>query len=667
MSLNYVNTRTGSLNFNRFSNGNIYPITQLPHALASFSIQSSLDDQERWYNPLVNSFEGIRLTHQASPWIRDYGHLIIMPKTGAIDARNYERWTSIRDEIIEPDYMSGYLNKYNIKFELVPTHSGMMLNINYKYKNDEKRLLLISDDADISFELIDSYTIRGKTNACRHEKQTEIIEYFYLKSNKKFKSDINKNFISLTFSSQDIQISFSTSFISYDQAIINYERELKNKKFKQLTNNAEKIWNNKLNKIEIETDNKELKEMFYTALYRFSLFPRQFHEYNKDNKPFHFNANKGTIEPGYYYVDNGFWDTFRTNYPLLSIIEPDLYKKIILGYQNYFKENGWYPKWISPNEVLCMVGTLSEVVMSEAVIKEMVDEKTSLEILNSLIKNSTKPSNNPRYGRNNVLFYWKEGYLPFDKQDHSASETQDYAYSDYAIGLVAKKLNKPDIAQKFLNQAIRYRKLFCKREKFIRAKDSKGNFRKDYNHLEWGYDYIEGSAWQCAFGPLHDMEGLNKLYNGKLESKIDELLKTDPEFIADYYNGEIHEMSEMVNLDMGQIAISNQPSFHIPFIYAELGKPNKTKKLVNDLVLTQFSPTIDGYPGDEDNGSMSAWYIFSVMGFYPFNPASAKYVTFGPLVDKVKIKTDKGVITLTKNSFNKRNKISHFELLELAK
>jgi putative alpha-1,2-mannosidase len=202
----------------------------------------------------------------------------------------------------------------------------------------------------------------------------------------------------------------------------------------------------------------------------------------------------------------------------------------------------------------------------------------------------------------------------------------------------------------------------------MRAKDENGNFRdEEFDFYAWGRDYTEGSAWQNSFAVYHDIEGLNKLYGGKLQEKIDELVNTPAYYSVGGYEKEIHEMSEMAACDFGQCAISNQPSFHIPYIYSELGNVAKTAELVEKLCGV-FNSTEEGFPGDEDNGSMGAWYVLSCLGFYQMCPSRPDFTMSLPLFDSIKVKlANKNVLTITKARLEAekiKNKVAYFDIMK---
>ena len=668
MYLKYVNTKIGTLNDNRFSHGNLYPIIARPNGLVAFSVQTKAHGDRWWYHPNDKSFEGIRLTHQPSPWIGDYGHMLFLPHSGDYKTSNEQRWSHFRNdkEVLTPVELKGFLSQYLIDYSLTPSSSGAVMQFKF-HKNDKKSLSIIGMNGTINMWLVDNQTLKLSTDAKVEEANPKIIEYLYLKTSVPFEIEKQENAYTLIFESNFVELKLATSFVSFEQAIINYYRELDNKTYNQIKEEGVQIWESRLSKIEIVDDDEDLKKLFYSAFYRTMLFPRQFHEFDENGKPHHLSANLGVIKEGLSYTDNGFWDTFRTLYPLLSIIEPKLYKDILDGYVNYFNENGYFPKWICPNEKKIMTGTLCEVTMSEGIVKGFYNETEGQEIVKMLIKNAEVEDNSGVFGRKIPKTYRKLGYLPFDKVSSSLSETLDYYYGDYSIGLAAQKVGLTDVSKKYLDFSYNYKHLFSKKDGFLRSKDSNGLFRLSFNPFDWGNDYVEGGPWQCGFSVFHDIKGLDKVYDYKLEDKIDELLATEPIYNVGGYGNEIHEMSEMASLGFGQLALSNQPSFHIPFIYSELGKIEKTNTLVKKLINKLFKSDVDGYPGDEDNGSMSAWVIFSLLGFYPFNPSSGIYTLSGPLVNKAIVHLEDGDLVIEKDTINLNKAKTHFSHETLIK
>jgi len=256
---------------------------------------------------------------------------------------------------------------------------------------------------------------------------------------------------------------------------------------------------------------------------------------------------------------------------------------------------------------------------------------------------ATTQSDHPNYGRRGTADYLKYGYVPLDYHE-SVNHTTDYAYSDFCISQVAKILGNSEIADKYASQSLNYKNVFDKETGHMRAKDKEGNFRPGFKNTSWGLDYAEGSAYQNGFAVYHDFAGLITEYGGadKFLNKLIDLCNSEPKFDVKGYGFEIHEMSEMAAVDFGQMAISNQPSFHLPYLFNYAGAPAHAQVLLKQLMAHLFNSGFDGYPGDEDNGSMSGWYVFSALGFYPVTPGSGHYVLGIPFLDEATIQLGNG-------------------------
>jgi predicted alpha-1,2-mannosidase len=367
------------------------------------------------------------------------------------------------------------------------------------------------------------------------------------------------------------------------------------------------------------------------------------------------NTHTGGVAKGYLYTNNGFWDTFRTVYPLLSLLDRDLYAEIAEGFYNYYVDTGWLPKWVCPYNFNCMPGMLIEATMSDAIVKEIIKGELAENVFRAMLKDGECDSGIKGVGRTQLSLYRKLGYLPYDVME-SVNETLDNSFGDFAIAKAAEKLCHADIAKRYFEYSKNYRNLFDKDAGFIRGKDENGNFREEnFDPFLWCNDYTEGSAWQNAFGVYHDIKGLDELYEGKLSEKIDELMNAPAIFRTKHHAGMIHEMSELAAGGYGQCAISNQPSFHIPYIYGALGESAKTAYHVERLARL-FDSSPEGYPGDEDNGSMSAWYILSCMGLYQMAPSDPSYVTSRPLLDKITVTLSSGkLLSINKEEFDVEN------------
>ena len=668
----YVNVKMGTQNCKRFSNGNVLPITAVPYGMASFTVQTERAAGNWFYSPYSKSFEGIRLTHQPSPWMGDYGNIIICGQNGPLKIEEKTRWSYFdnRKCVLEPAYMKSYINRDRYTFELAPTNSGAVIRFDFlqemgnciNFIGDEKTVLE-KDEA--------SGLVLGYTTACKHKPACgELREYFAISVDAPFEVEHANHAISLKIEGRQACVRLSTSFLSQEQAIRNYERELNGKSFEEIYQTARGEWERYLSRIEIEDtdkDSEERKKTFYSCLYRVFLWPRRFYEIDANGEAMHLNMRTGKPEKGYFYTDNGFWDTFRTVYPLLSLLDTDVYAEMAEGFYNYYKDCGWLPKWLCPDNHSCMPGMLVEATLADAITKDIVDGKLAEGILDAMLRDGECVGEKKGEGREALAEYRRYGYVPYTVAPESVNETLDSCYGDYCIAQAARKLGRDAVAQRYDVYAQNYKHLFDPKYGFMRAKDENGNFRnEEFDSFAWGRDYTEGSAWQSSFAVHHDIKGLDALYGGKLAEKIDELVEAPPIYSVGGYGFEIHEMSEMADADLGQCAISNQPFFHVPYIYSELGNIQKTADLVKKLSRA-FSATEEGYPGDEDNGSMSAWYVLSSLGFYQMCPSRPDFTMSLPLFDHMTVTLANGkVLKINRDDLNPskmKNIVSYSDLM----
>lgn len=635
----YVNTKMGTFNSQRYSNGNCYPICAVPRGMNFFTLQTK-GGSNWFYSPYEPSFEGIRLTHQPSPWLSDYGNVLMWADRG--EAPHSPYWSSydIKNSVFEPAYISLFVQRDRYSLELAPTNSCAALRFCFNSEGGVKRILFSCKNLKYFFNK-NTCQINISTFDINPATKVELTEYIVIKADSLFDAEEVRDAIALRFDNDEINLKVATSYISYEQAELNLAREIGSKTLEALRKESTAIWNNTLSKITVEDRDEERKATFYSCFYRFNLWPTKFYELDTEGKPIHVNTHTGGVAKGYLYTNNGFWDTFRTVYPLLSILDRDLYAEIAEGFYNYYVDTGWLPKWVCPYNFNCMPGMLVEATMSDAIVKEIVKGELAENIFQAMLKDGEHDSKIKGVGRTDLTLYRKLGYLPYTVLE-SVNETLDNSFGDFAIAKAAEKLGYTDIAKKYFEYSKNYRNLFDKKAGFIRGKDENGNFRdEEFDPYLWCCDYTEGSAWQNAFGVYHDIKGLDLLYEAKLSEKIDELMSAPPIYRTKHSAGMIHEMSELAAKEYGQCAISNQPSFHIPYIYGALGETAKTAYHVEKLSRL-FNSSPEGYPGDEDNGSMSAWYILSCLGLYQMAPSDPCYITSLPLFDKITVKLSGG-------------------------
>lgn len=639
MITNTIDTRHGTANQYSFSSGNSLPYTGVPFGMNFFGVQTSDQRGSWWFHPKDRTFQGYRLTHQPSPWMGDFSRLLFTPLSGDVhEASTFHTQSSYRpnESIFRPTHIQVTQLRYDITSTLIPSMYGGVLTTDYR---DDNAGFMLSLPGRYSIEQTDVHTLQGHIINFSGSEDSDFSFYFTLKFDEAMTSEVVKEegedgHIIVRFGNISQQtMRFGTSFINLEQANLNLSREEKQTADDYLTKSLNE-WESYLNRIEVEHQDKSQTATFYHNFYRMFLFPQTFYEFDADNQKIHYDTYSKKVRPGVLYTNNGFWDTYKTVYPMYSLIAKEKYEDMLEGFLTSFNETGFLPKWLSPDERGLMPGTLIDAVIADAAVKGIRSDLMA-EFLVAMKKAATVQSENSNYGRQGTLDYLKYGYVPSNYHE-SVNHTLDYAYSDFCISQVAKTLGDNETAEYYAKQSLNYRNIFDPETGFMRAKDAQGIFRENFLDVRWGRDYAEGSAWQSSYAVYQDFAGLVQEHGGKqaFEKKLIELNNQAPRYNVDGYGFEIHEMSEMAALEFGQLAISNQPSFHYPFLFSYIGKPEMAQPLLKQLMTQAFDASPEGYPGDEDNGSMAGWYIFNSLGFYPVTPGSGEYVIGMPLVNK---------------------------------
>ena len=633
--LETIDTRFGTASKHAFSRGNTLPYTGVPFGMNYFVPQTS--DQERawFFDPHLPIFQGIRLTHQPSPWIGDYSWLLLTPVIGQLggDSLFHRQSSYDRDKAsFQPHYLKIFSLRYQIETQLTPTCYGSSIRLEQKQGKALSLYLHAADD--LTVKQVDERTLALRQEGKTETNKNPLILFTALQMN----TDIlaitqEEGDWRIDLASSQAEIQLATSFISPSQALLN----LPQTDFDSCKANAQANWENLLHRFDIVETGETDRTFFDHCLYRLFLFPQTFYEVDESGQAIHMDLATGTVKPGVLFSNNGFWDTFRTTFPLFALIIPEHYHRFLEGFLNSYRDTGFLPKWLAPDERGMMPGTLLDGIIADSACKDMAPDLEE-ELLQTMLETATKSDPLGINGRHGLAQYQELGYLSTDHNE-SVSHTLDYAYSDFCIANCAEKLGQNDIAETYRTSSQNYRHLFDAETGYMRARDSQGNFRPDFSPYSWGRDYAECSAIQATLGVLHDIPGLIQLMGGK-EAFSNYLLKAcqdAPLFETTGYGYEIHEMSEMATAPFGQLAISNQPSFHIPYLFRYSDYTDYTALLIKTLRQKAFHPSWQAYPGDEDNGSLSAWYIWSALGFYPTCPGKPSYDLGIPLFDHLRI------------------------------
>jgi predicted alpha-1,2-mannosidase len=641
-AIDLVNVLQGSASTRVFSRGNTLPIAALPFGMAHWTIQSK-SNTEWMFHPGDRRIEGFRCTHQLSPWLSDYGQAVFLPYSGEPDPSPELRASSWRPEKarLHPYSFRIALTRYQADVELVPTERCAILMARFDGSAPCGFLIECSEKGASFHADAASRMIRFKSTVNDGGVPEHFATYYVVRfaaswdgldSHQTPESQIT----TVRFKSAgSVEARIATSFISFEQAERNLNLELGSRSVDSLRAEAVTSWNRYFNRIEVEGGTEQHRRVFYSCLYRALLFPRMWHEPDADGRPFHLSPYSGKVVPGVMYADHGYWDVYRAWYPLMSILFPERLAEILQSWVNAYTEGGWLPQFPAPGYRACMTGSLIDAVFGDAAAKGIrgFDLATAYA---GLRKHATQPGDPDRgYGRRGIEEYLRLGYASCDYVTQSVAETVDSAYGDFCVAQVAKALGHDADAAMFLERSRNWRNLFDPKSGFLRGKHENGTWLEPFDEFVWGSPFVEGSAWQHRWDVPHDIPGLIEALGGNAHAVavLDKMLGLPPIFGVGVYGQEIHEMSEMAAVDFGQYAQSNQPVHHLLYVFAAAGRPDRTQYWVRRVMAELY--TEETFPGDEDTGSMGAWFLLSAMGFYPLCPGKAEYVPGSPLFDRV--------------------------------
>jgi predicted alpha-1,2-mannosidase len=678
----WVNPLMGTASKPDLSNGNTYPTIAVPWGMNFWTPQTGKMGNGWAYTYDADKIRGFKQTHQPSPWMNDYGQFAIMPVTGAKrftqDAR--ASWFSHKAEVAKPYYYSVYLADADVTTEIAPTERAAQFRFTFP-KSDASYVVVDAFDKGSYVKILPAQrkVIGYSTRYARGPLPKNFRNYFVIYFDQPFTStDVwqGEKLVTggvemegahsgailgfATAKGQKVHMKVASSFISYEQAELNLQRELAADDFDTTRQKAKAQWNQALNRVQVEGGTVEQMRTFYSSLYRMVLFPNKMYELDATGSPIHWSPYNGEVLPGYLFAGTGFWDTFRALYPFLNLVYPSINREMQAGLANAYKEGGWLPEWSSPGYANVMIGNNSASVVADAWIKGR--RGYDIEALWQAVKHGAD-NEGPMaaVGRAGVKYYNELGYVPYDVGiNENAARTLEYAYDDFAIYQLGKALGKPaseiDI---YAQRSMNYRKLFDPSTGLMRGKNKDGTFQSPFNPFKWGDAFTEGNSWHYTWSVFHDVQGLIDLMGGKraFVDKLDTVFTLPPVFDESYYQEVIHEIREMQIANMGQYAHGNQPIQHMIYLYNYAGAPWKAQYWVRETMNRLYKPTPDGYCGDEDNGQTSAWYVFSALGFYPVTPAVNQYVIGAPLFRKATLNLENGrrlVINAADNSAQRR-------------
>jgi len=626
--------------------GHTYPGATMPFGMMQLSPDTRLDSWDgcSGYHYSDEYIYGFSHTHLSGTGVSDYGDILLMPtnnvefNNGADGKKGYRAHFSHDNEIAEPGFYKVHLDSTNIDVELtVSKRSGIH---KYTFPKNSKQIVIL--DLEHRDEVLNSNaTVYSNTEVggIRHSKAwaTNQMLFYNIQFSRPFKNMVFLNDIAegkqvkaaFEFEANDsqvLEVKIGISAVDEVGAKQNLQEEIGEKTFDQVKTEAQKTWEAQLNKIVIESENVDYKTNFYTALYHTMIAPNLYQDVDGRYRGMDLKIHQTTDFD--YYTVFSLWDTYRAAHPLYTIIEQDRTNDFINTFLAKYDEGGIMPIWdLSGNYTGCMIGYHAVPVIADAYLKGI--KNYDIEKAFTAMKHS---ATRDKLG---LKSYKEFGFIPVEEESESVSKTLEYAYDDWTIAQMAKSLGKDDDYKTYLKRAQYYKNVFDPESQFMR-----GRFRNTwfapFDPYEVNFNYTEANSWQYSFYVPQDVSGFMKLLGGKdqLEARLDEL------FVAESETSGRHQV-DITGL-IGQYAHGNEPSHHMAYLYNFVNKPHKTQEKIHQILTELYTNTPDGISGNEDCGQMSAWYIFSSMGFYPVTPGSNDYIIGTPLFEKATINLESG-------------------------
>ncbi|WP_202875431.1 GH92 family glycosyl hydrolase [Kribbella albertanoniae] len=667
----YVDTRRGTNASFAFSRGNTLPITAWPNG---FNFITPVTDAStyRWayeYHRLNNAdnlteLQGLTFSHQPSPWMGDRDQLTIMPVAAATplgDPAARAAAFSHDDEVARPDlysvrFIDGLLSR------LAPTDHGAIFHFSFPEDAAGRHLIFDTIDENGAFSYDDG-ALTGWVESGAETGRTRMFCYGLFSAPASFgPADGGRaNARAASFDVDEVTLRIATSFISVDQARHNLSLELEGRSFEEIQQAANAIWNERLAVIRPEGATEPQLRTVYGNLYRLNLYPNsQFENTGTADAPSYAYASpvlptvdgQAVVKPGKMYVNSGFWDTYRTAWPAYAFLYPTLTAELVDGFVQQYRDGGWIARWSSPGYADCMTGTSSDVSFADAYLRG-VELPDPLATYDAGLRNATVVPVATEVGRKGATTGFFNGYVSNDTEE-SVSWSLEAYLNDFGLAAMASRLADvfPDRREQLREEAAylyrrsqNYVLLFDPAINFFQGRRPDGSFAQtpeEFDPCAWGGDFTETDGWNFAFHVAHDPRGLAGLYGGPggLEAKLDEFFAT-PELATKKgsYDIVIHEMLEAQAVRMGQFGFSNQPAHHIAWMYNYAGAPHKAQAIAREVLdrLYVGEQIGQGYPGDEDNGEMSAWYLFAALGLYPLRVGAPEYTIGSPLFPRVTV------------------------------
>jgi predicted alpha-1,2-mannosidase len=663
--VNFVNTLQGTNSKFELTHGNTYPTLAMPWGMNFWTPQTGVNRDGWIYQYAKDSIRGFRQTHQCSSWTRDYAAFSLMPVSGTLAVNQFKRALKFthEKEIAKPNYYRvTFENK--ITTEMSPTERGVYFRFSFPKGKDSYIVIDANSGGSMVKIFPEQRKIVGYCKNANRSVPKEFANYFVAYFDKPFVSygtwknaggelspdntEADGDYVGAYIRFKQgvtAEVRIASSFISLEQAELNLQQELAGfKSLEDVKINAANAWNKQLGKIEVEGGTPEEKATFYSCFFRSMLFPRQFFEYNADKQPIYYSPYDGKIHNGYMYTDTGFWDTFRAQFPLNILLHPEMHGRYVKSLVDAYEQSNWLPSWAFPGHNDGMVGNHAASLLADAWVKGL----KTFDPLKALEAMYHEATNKGPYGPSNGRDGWKEyfsiGYVPYPEYREAVAKTLEFCYDDFCAMQVARLSGLSFYEEIFKRQIFNYKNVYDPSTRFMRGRNSKGEWVSGFDPIEWGGAYTEGSAWHYHWSVFHDIQGLINLMGGdkNFVAKLDSVFSESNKFKVGTYGRVIHEMTEMAMINMGQYAHGNQPIQHMIYLYNYAGEPWKTQKWVRQVMNKLYNSGPDGYPGDEDQGQTSSWYVISAMGLYSVCPGTDQYVIGSPVFPKMTVHLENG-------------------------
>jgi len=661
--ISYVNPFIGT-----GGHGHTFPGATMPFSMMQLSPDTRLDgwDGCSGYHYSDNYIYGFSHTHLSGTGVSDYGDILIMPtngvnfNNGADGNKGYRAPFSHDNEEAEPAYYKVHLDNTNIDVELtVSRRSGMH---KYQFPSSKNQFIII--DLEHRDELlkhligqVDSTTIIGYRFSKAWAEDQRIFfhlnfshpikDILYADANDQpstYTNNLKTKKAAVTFenpNNEPIVLKIGISPVDVLNAKLNLETEIGDKTFEQVKQEAQATWEKQLEKIIIESDNQDYKSIFYTSLYHTMLAPNIYQDVDGRYRGMDLKIHES--QDFEYYTVFSLWDTYRAAHPLYTLIEQDRTNDFINTFLAKYDEGGIMPIWdLSACYTGCMIGYHAVPVIADAYLKGIRDYDAN-KALEAMKHSATRD-------KLGLESYKELGFIPVEEESESVSKTLEYAYDDWTIAQMAKAMGKEDDYKIYSERGQFYKNVFDPESQFMR-----GRFRNTwfapFDPYEVNFNYTEANSWQYSLYVPQDISGFISLLGGKeiLEQNLDKLFTANNTTSG-------RDQADITGL-IGQYAHGNEPSHHMAYLYNFVNNPSKTQEKVYEILTTLYTNEPDGISGNEDCGQMSAWYVFSALGFYPVTPGSNQYIIGAPILDKATINLENGnTFTIAAHNLSDVNK-----------